>query len=427
MARQFSINDGKKWKAPFFTIWSGQALSILGSQLVQFALIWYLTVQTSSATMLATAQLIGVLPSVILGPFIGTLVDRLNRRRIMIIADSVIALATITLAILFAIDLATIWHIYGVLFIRSIAGSFHGYAMNTSTSLMVPVERLTRIQGINQMLTGGMNILSAPLGALLISAMPLQNILAIDVITAIIAILPLCIIAIPQPEYIELRKIQSGPQTTLWQDFKIGLKYLLGFQGLLIVGLMSVILNFTIIPAFSLLPLLVKEYFGGNAIHLSWLESAMGIGMLLGGLLLSTWGGFRKKILTSMVGIIGMGVGTLTLAFTPASLIYIAIFGTLFVGFMNPITNGPLFAVIQSTVEPEMQARVISLLTSVCGAMAPIGLMIAGATSDKLGIQTWFFVGGIFCVLMGITGFFIPAVMNIEQDRQQLTAIADQQ
>ena len=245
-------------------------------------------------------------------------------------------------------------------------------------------------------------------------------------ITAIFAILPLCFIVIPQPAYIERRKTQSGPQTTLWQDFKIGLKYSLGFKGLLIVGLMAVILNFTIIPAFSLLPLLVKEYFGGNAIHLSWLESAMGIGMLLGGLLLSTWGGFKKKILTSQVGIIGMGVGTLILAFAPASMIYIAVFGTLLVGFMNPITNGPLFAVIQSTVEPEMQARVISLLTSVCGAMSPIGLMIAGATSDKLGIQTWFFIGGLFCVLMGITGFFIPSVMKIEQGHQQLTAITDQ-
>ncbi|QRN84231.1 MFS transporter [Chloroflexota bacterium] len=426
MAKQFSINDGKKWKTKFFTIWGGQALSILGSQLVQFALIWYLTIQTSSATVLATAQLIGILPSVILGPFIGTMVDRLNRRWIMIIADSVIALATITLAVLFAIDLATIWHIYGVLFIRSVAGCFHGFAMSTSTSLMVPVESLTRIQGINQMMTGGMNIISAPMGALLISAMSLQNILAIDVITAIIAILPLCFISIPQPESIESGEIKSRTQTTIWQDFKTGLRYLLGFQGLLIVGLMSVILNFTIIPAFSLLPLMVKEYFRGNAIHLSWLESAMGIGMLLGGFLLSTWGGFKKKIITSMMGVIGMGVGALILAFAPSSLIYIAVFGTLLVGFMHPITNGPLFAVIQTTVNPEMQARVISLLTSVCGAMSPIGLMIAGATSDKFGIQTWFFIGGLLCVLMGITGFLIPAVMKIEQGHHQLTTIEDQ-
>ena len=114
MATQFSIKDGKRWKVPFFTIWSGQALSLLGSQLVQFALIWYLTVQTGSATVLATASLVGLIPHVVLGPIVGTLVDRWNRRLIMILADSAIALATVGLVVLFAMGVAEIWHIYGL-------------------------------------------------------------------------------------------------------------------------------------------------------------------------------------------------------------------------------------------------------------------------------------------------------------------------
>ncbi len=148
MATQFSINDNRPWKSTFFTIWSGQALSILGSQLVQFALIWYLTVQTGSATVLATATLVGMLPNVILGPFVGTLVDRWNRRSIMLIADSIVALATIVLVFLFVLDVVQVWHIYVVMFVRSLAGAFHSNAMSASTSLMVPVEHLTRIQGI---------------------------------------------------------------------------------------------------------------------------------------------------------------------------------------------------------------------------------------------------------------------------------------
>ena len=162
MATQFSVKDGKRWKAPFFTIWGGQALSLLGSQLVQFALIWYLTVETGSATVLATASLVGLVPHVVLGPFVGTLVDRWNRRRLILIADSVITIATIVLAVLFALDIVAIWHIYLVMFIRSLAGGFHGHAMGASTSLMVPVEHLTRIQGINQMLNGGLNVVAAP-------------------------------------------------------------------------------------------------------------------------------------------------------------------------------------------------------------------------------------------------------------------------
>ena len=343
MATQFSVKDDKPWKTTFFTIWGGQALSILGSQLVQFALIWHLTVKTGSATVLATASLVGMLPNVVLGPFIGALVDRWNRRWVMILADSLITLATIVLAILFALDSVEIWHIYAVICIRSLAGCFHGNAMSASTSLMVPVENLTRIQGINQMLNGGLNVMSAPLGALLLGVLPMQGILGIDVVTALFAILPLILIQIPQPERIERRRVQPTSQASFWQDFRAGLQYMLGWPGLLIIGFMMVGINFTIIPAFSLLPLMVKDYFGGSAIHLSWVESAMGIGMLVGGALLSVWGGCQRKILTCMIGLMGLGTGTLILALAPASAISIAVIGALLVGLMIPITMGPFF------------------------------------------------------------------------------------
>jgi len=410
MATQFSIQDNKPWKRTFFTIWSGQALSILGSQLVQFALIWHLTVQTGSATVLATASLVGMLPNVILGPFIGTLVDRWNRRWTMLMADSIEALATIALAVLFALDVVEVWHIFAALFIRSLAGAFHSNAMNASTSLMVPVEQLTRIQGLNQLLGGGLNIVAAPLGALLLGVFPMQGILSIDVITALFAILPLAFIHIPQPE----RNAVDAEKTTVWTDFKAGLRYMIGWPGLLIVGLMTVGINFTIIPAFSLLPLMVKDYFGGSAIHLSWVESAMGAGMILGGVLLSLWGGFSRKILTSLIGLIGMGVGTLILALAPASSISFAVGAALLIGFMTPMTMGPFFAIIQSTVEPDMQARVFSLLSSIGTGIVPLGLMIAGPVADRAGIQSWFLLGGILCIFMAVTGLFIPAVMNME-------------
>ena len=388
MATQFSIQDNKPWKTTFFTIWSGQALSILGSQLVQFALIWYLTVQTGSATVLATATLVGMLPNVILGPFVGALVDRWNRRSIMLVADSIVALATIILIVLFALDVVQVWHIYAVMFIRSLAGAFHSNAMGASTSLMVPIEHLTRIQGLNQMLNGGLNIVAAPLGALLLGILPMQGILAIDVVTALAAILPLSFTQIPQPE----RREQTS--STVWQDFKAGLRYVLGWKGLLIASLGTVAINFTIIPAFSLLPLMVKEYFGGGAIQLSWVEAAMGIGMFLGGALLSVWGGFPRKILTTMLGLMGMGAGTLILALAPSSAMFLAVGGALLVGVMTPSTMGPFFAIIQSNVEPDMQARVFSLLSSLGTGITPIGLMIAGPVSDKIGIQAWFLFGG---------------------------------
>ena len=417
MATQFSVQDNKPWKKTFFTIWSGQALSILGSQLVQFALIWHLTVQTGSATVLATASLVGMLPNVVLGPFIGTLVDRWNRRRIMLIADSIVALATLLLVAVFALDVVEVWHIYAVLLVRSLASTFHGNAMSASTSLLVPVEQLTRIQGLNQLLNGGLNVVAAPLGAFLLEVLPMQGILAIDVITALFAILPLVFIHVPQPE----RIAEDAEKTTVWTDFKAGLHYMLSWPGLMIIGLMTVGINFTIIPAFSLLPLMVKDYFAGSALHLGWIESAMGAGMIIGGGLLGIWGGFSHKILTSLVGLMGMGAGIMILALAPSSAISLAVGGALLVGFMTPMTMGPFFAVIQSTVEPDMQARVFSLLSSVGTGIVPLGLMIAGPVADQVGIQAWFLLGGVLCIFMAVTGLFIPAVMNMEKKGNPLS------
>jgi DHA3 family macrolide efflux protein-like MFS transporter len=419
MATQFSVNDNILWKTRFFTIWSGQAISIIGSQLVQFALIWYLTVQTGSATVLATASLVGVLPNVILGPFIGTLVDRWDRRRIMLVSDTVIMLVTIGLAVSFALGAVEVWHIYVVLFIRALFGSFHTNAMTASTSLMVPVEHLTRIQGINQMLNGGLNVISAPLGALLLGILPMQGILAIDVFSALFAIVPLLFTRIPQPERhtgitADDAAIEDGGQETIWQGVKSGLRYVIGWPGLLIVSLMTIGINFTIIPAFSLMPLLVKEYFGGSAIHLGWVEFAMGIGMFVGGALLGAWGGFKRNIVTSMLGLMGMGLGTLVFALAPSAALWLAVIGALFVGIMTPMTMGPFYAMIQTIVEPDMQARIFSLLNSVGTAMVPIGLMVAGPVADRFSIQVWFLFGGLLCILMAICGLFIPAVMQIE-------------
>jgi DHA3 family macrolide efflux protein-like MFS transporter len=126
MATQFSVKDHKPWKSRFFKIWSGQAFSIIGSQLVQFALIWYLTIDTGSATVLATAAMVGTLPQLILGPFVGDLVDRWNRRRIMRLADSTITVFIILLALRFALNDVDVWHIYMLMFVRSLAASFHG-------------------------------------------------------------------------------------------------------------------------------------------------------------------------------------------------------------------------------------------------------------------------------------------------------------
>ena len=208
------------WKRTFFLIWTGQAFSLLGSSLVQFALVWWLTQKTGSATVLAAATFVALLPSVFLGPFVGALVDRWNRRIVMIAADGMVALATAALVILFWLDIAQVWHVYVVLFVRSLTGTFHFPAMQASTSLMVPDKHLSRISGLNQALRGILNIAAPPLGALLIGLIPMAAVMAIDIVTAAIAILPLLFVSIPQPQ--QANPSEAVTPTTVLRDVAAG-------------------------------------------------------------------------------------------------------------------------------------------------------------------------------------------------------------
>ncbi|MEJ2756875.1 MAG: MFS transporter [Anaerolineales bacterium] len=423
MATQFSIKDGIPWKKRFFTIWTGQAISLLGSQLVGFAVIWYLTVTTGSATVLAISSMVGMLPSVVLGPFIGPLVDRWDRKKTMLVADGVVALATLALALMFAFTDVQIWQIYLVLFIRAVAGGFHGNSMSASTSLLVPMEHLARVQGVNQMLNGGLNIIAAPLGAILYEALSLQWILAIDVLTAIVAMIALAFFHIPQPDRSQSQAL-SGQSATYFEDLKAGFRYVWGWKGLLIIALMAASLNFLLAPTGALNPLLVKDHFGGTVLQLGTFNSLFGIGVILGGLLLGVWGGFKKKILTSMVGLVLLGTGILTQGLLPSDMFNYSLIAAGLTGFALPIVNGTIGAIMQSSVAPDMQGRVFALLGSLSGAMAPIGLAIAGPISDVIGIQAWFRIAGIFCAAMGFVGLMIPAVVNVETNNMNVQSVS---
>lgn len=404
------------WAGPFFTIWIGQALSLLGSQLVQFALIWYLTKETESAAVLTGATLAAMLPMIVLGPFVGALVDRWNRRKVMLAADSLVAAATLVLAGLFAAGTIELWMIFLIIFLRSIGGGFHRPAMEASTSLMVPEDQLTRVQGANQTLRGGLNILSAPLGALLLEILPMQGILAIDVVSALFAVLPLLFILIPQP------KPAAGSSPTrlirsVWQDFQVGLNYVLSWRGLLILIGMAVVINVIITPAFALLPLLIREHFQAGAVELGWIESAFGVGSILGGLLLGAWGGFTKRIYTVLMGLFFEGAGLLIVGVSPADSLLTAAVGIFIVAVSLAVVNGPIMAMLQAAVDAELQGRVFSLVGSLTGLASPFGLLIAGPLAEITAVQTWFFLGGIISALISIAGFFIPALLEIESGR----------
>jgi DHA3 family macrolide efflux protein-like MFS transporter len=357
--------------------------------------------------VLATSTLVGVLPNLFLAPVAGVLVDRWSRRTIMIASDGAVALATLALAVDFALGAVQVWHVYLALFVRAAVGTFQFPAAQASTSLMVPPEQLARVGGLNQMLQGGMIIIAPPIGALLLGVLPMPAVLAVDVLTALLAVGTLTVIAIPQPG-------RPSAKAPFWSEMRAGLRYTSRWPGLMAILVMATAINFFLIAATSLLPILVTKHFGGAAMHLASLSSAFGIGIVAGGMALGVWGGFRRRMQTSLTGLIGLGLGFLLLGLTPATMFWMALATTVLAAVMSSMTNGSLMAVLQTTVAPAMQGRVFTLMVSMATAISPLGLAVAGPVADRLGVQIWYIVGGGVCTGMGILAFFVPSILNME-------------
>ena len=407
-----AIHKDNTWMKRFVPIWSAQIFSLLGSGIVQFAFVWWMTQKTGSAAILTTATLVAMLPEVFLSPFAGALVDRWNRRWVMVISDGAIALVTVVLVVLFAMNRVEVWHIYVALFLRSIGGIFQWPAMQASTTLMVPEEHYARIAGINQAIRGALNIIAAPLGALLMTLLQFYMVVAVDVVTAMMAVTPLLFIKIPQPVRTDSAEILTP--AGLLKDIGAGFKYLKTWKGLLYLILLAALLNFLLAPSGTLLPLLVTQHFGKGVWELSLTESAIGLGTVAGGLLLGAWGGFKKRIMTSLMGVIGLGLGAVILGVAPANLFSLGVIGCAMFGIMNVMANGPLQAIMQKTVPPEMQGRIMGLTSSVATAMIPLSMIAATPVAQFLGIRTWYWAGGSLVILIAVLALFNREIMAIE-------------
>jgi DHA3 family macrolide efflux protein-like MFS transporter len=344
-------------------------------------------------------------------------VDRWNRRLVMIVADGVTALASLWLAYLFLQGTVHIWHVYASMFVRAVGASFHWPAMQSSTSLMVPKTHLTRVAGLNQTMYGMLNIVGPPLGALLMAALPLYGVMLVDVGTALLAIAPLVVVHIPQPDREDLA--QDGSQgPSVWSDMRAGLRYIGAWPGLVALIASAMIIKIALTPAFALVPLLVSSHFGGDAAQLSVLEAAIGGGIVAGGLALSIWGGFRRRIYTTLMGAAVLGFGFVVLGLTPGNQFWMALASVFVVGLMIPLVDGPIMAILQGTVEPAMQGRVLTIMGSLLWLTSPLSLAVAGPISDRLGLQVWYLAAGLICLGLGVIGFFLPAITNIEENHK---------
>ena len=405
------------WKKPFFIFWISQAFSLFGSALVQFALVWWLTKTTGSASILALASTIAIIPEIIVSPFAGAIIDRSNRKKVMILADAIIAGATIILAVVFYYGTVQIWQIYLLMFIRAVGGAFHFPAEQASISMMVPEKHLSRIAGLNQALYGGINIIAPPAGALLLELLDVQGTMAVDFVTAFIAISFLLFIRIPQPKTNAEKEPISF--SSLFTDLKGGFLYILNWKGLVALIGIAMLFKLALSPAFSLLPLLVSKHFSGDAAQFALVESVSGIGIVIGGVLLGIWGGFKKRIWTMWLSLVSMGLCLLWISTMRPDQFPLFLPAMFILGFMEPLIDGPFIAIMQANVSPDFQGRVLTMTTSLLWLTTPIGLAIAGPVADRFGLQIWYALAGLLCLVGMLLGLLLPQVRNIEDKSKE--------
>ncbi len=399
------------WKRTFFIIWSGQAFSLLSSALVQFAIILWVTIETGSASVLAMAAIAGLIPQIVLGPFIGVWVDRWNRKAIMIVADLFIALCCVVIAFLYRYDVIQMWHIYLLLAARSVGGAFHYPAMQASVPLLAPEQHLTRIAGITQALQSVANIAGPALGALLVSAMPMDQIMWIDVAGAVIASSSLLFIKIPATP--PVTGLKGG---TVIREMLDALRAIWQDRGLTVLMATWTLCIFFYMPGGALYPLMTYDYFGGTPFQMGMAEAAFAAGMLVGGVLIGIWGTNRRRVLMIVLAYIVMGAAFALSGVLPRTGYYWFLAWVAVMGLTVPFLNSPLISLIQTRIEPGMLGRVFSLFGTLAILPAPLGLLAAGPLADRIGVNTVFVVAGAIIVAIGAVCFFIPVLMGMDRE-----------
>lgn len=399
--------EKRSWKRTFFTIQSGQAISLITSSALQMALIFYLTEKTNSSMTLALATLVGFLPQGVLGLFIGGWIDCHSRKRIMIGADLFIAAVSALLAVISAFLDPPVWVVLAILFLRSIGSAFHTPSINAVTPLIVPTDKLAKCTGYIQSLQSVSSIVSPALGALLYAQCTLTEIIALDVVGAVIASIAVMLVKIPNID------VANIPQSEgVLAGAKEAYRILAQQKGLLTLLWMGALYMFAYMPINALFPLISMNHFGGTTWHVAMSESVFAAGMLLGGIVLGVWGGFQRKTTTVLLSIAVMGIALLIAGVLPASGFIAFVVCCAIMGFSAPF-YGVQTAIYQEMVRPEYLGRVFSLSLSTMSLAMPLGLIAAGCFADMTGVETWFAISGIFIAGIAVVGAVLPSIKEL--------------
>lgn len=403
------------WRRNFYFFLGGQFLSGLTSMVVQYSIIWYLTKATNSATVLSYATILGMLPMVLLSPFIGGFVDRWNKKKLLIVTDSIVALFAIMLSLVGTIvGEFPLWFVFVSLLARSVAQTFQMPTIQSILPTIVPEEELTRANGQLGMIQSANFIVAPALGAFLFAIVPINLLILLDVLGAILGIGLLFFVTIP---FVRM----TGEAVHFLEDTKFGLQKLIQNRGLWLITLIGSAFTLIFMPAASMYPLMTMEYFGRSVGDAGLIEVIYAGGMLLGGTIIGMFGKWKNRMKPILMAYLVMGITiglSGTLPTTNKGFIWFIILNAL-AGFATPYFNTLLMAMIQQSYEPQHLGRILGVLNSLMSITGPVGLIFAGPLADKIGVEKMFVIAGVGTLICGLLTYLIPQTRNYDLELQK--------
>ena len=390
------------WKKKVSVFLVGQTVTTFGSLLVQYALLWHLTLTTKSGVVLALAAVFGFLPQAVVSIFAGVWADRVNRKVMIILSDSTIALATLVLAFFMLSGVDDLWLIFLVMAVRSVGAGIQMPAISALIPQIVPTDKLMRVNGINSSVQSSLLIIGPVAAAGIYSTMSLAAILFVDVVTAAIGLSLLATIAVPT-----LSRAASNDKPSYFTDLREGLKYIFSHDLVRWVMVIYSIVFLLVVAPSNLSPLMLVRTFGSDVWLLTILELSFGIGMVAGGALMAIFASKMDR-LGMMVGTsILFGVLAVVMGFTTNLILFYSLF--FLIGLAVPAFSTSSMTLLQETVEPERQGRVFGFVGIVMAVAMPVGMAVLGPLADIVSVEILLIATGAITVLIAVVAVLLPA------------------
>jgi len=370
------------WKRTIALFLASQTISLFGSSLVQYAIMWHITLTTKSGAMMTLSIICGFLPTFFLSPFAGVWADRYSRKRLIMLSDSLIAVAALVLAVLFWRGNAALWLLFVMSAVRALGTAVQTPAIGALLPQLVPEDQLTRVNALNGSIQSLVMLLSPMLSAALLTSTTIGLIFLVDVVTAAIAVtIMLLLVRVPVHA-----KAQGGQTDSYFRDLSAGFSYIKHHRFVKTLFAFNAVLLILVAPAAFLTPLQVTRSFGEDVWRLTAIEVAFSVGMTAGGLVMASWGGFRNRLHTMALSSMAIGFATVALGVAPVFSVYLLFMGL--IGIVLPIMNTPFTVLLQEKVEPDFLGRVFGVLGMISSSMMPLGMLVFGPLADYVSVES---------------------------------------